>query len=132
LSGLNEFTVCCSSPFPLTHNPLLGFPILLLSLGDHIIRQPDVLHVLLPLTDQPVPHVLLIKRILSSSGSVGVRSPVSRRVGREDLVDQDESRSERLGFRGGWEEAEFEFGVGEDDSSGFSVGSSLGYGVDAE
>ena len=132
LSRLHDATICCSSPFPLTHDPLLGFPILFLRLGDHIFWQPNVLHILLSLANQPVPYVLLIEGVLSSSGSISVCGPVTRRIGCKDLVDEDKSRRERLRIRGGWKETEFELGFGENDTSGFGMGCSLGYGVQAE
>lgn len=112
-------------------DPLKAVPVPSLGLLDDLVGQADSLLGLLALLDQPVPYKLLVERLLRPTGNVLVRRPVPRRVGREDLVDEDE-RPVRGGGRGGrggsrrgrrgGEEAELKLGVGEDETDGGGVG----------
>jgi hypothetical protein len=81
-----------SSPLALSHDPLLGLSVLFFRLFDNVRRQTNAIDRLLTIGNQPVPEVLLVKGILRLAFFVRSGSPVSRRVGREDFVDEDELR----------------------------------------
>lgn len=79
-----------SSPLTLTHDPFFCLSVLLFRLLDHIRRQAHAVDGLLAIGDQPIPKVLLVERVLRLAFFICRRGPVSRRVGSEDFVDEDE------------------------------------------
>lgn len=93
-----------------THDPVPGLLVLCSRLLDHVLWQLDAILVSQPLGDQPVSQVLLVKARLGLALLVRGRRPVPRRVGREDLVDEDQGFAVKLAI-GRWEQAKLEFGV---------------------
>ena len=66
-----------------------------------------------------VAHELLVEARLRTAGDVKIPRPEARRVGRQDLVDEDDvPLAAAVG-----DAAEFELGVGDDDAPVFRVGS---------
>lgn len=114
-----------SSPLTLTHDPFLGLSILFFRLLDNVRRQTHSVDSLLSISDQPVPKVLLVKRILRLARFVGRRGPVSGRVGGQNFVDEDEL-SFSVGFRRR-KKAKFELGVCENDPSRSGEVGSVGW-----
>lgn len=87
---------------------------------DDVLGQLDALDGLLSVGRQPVAHKLLVEALLGTAGLVGIPRPVAGRVGREDLVNEDQRAFGRGRIRAR-QQAKLELCVGEDESYRLSV-----------
>lgn len=111
ISILVHVLVLDINPLPNPRDPLIRIHIFFACLRHNVLWHDYAFLSLQVLARQPVPKILLVEALLGSAGLVGLERPEAAAVGREDLVDEVDLFGDAV-------EAEFEFGIGDDEGCG--------------